>query len=280
MLPVAGGKASRTSRQVHDTASVARCGRSAPSAAARDPRRGGRAACCHRRGHRRAAAGDRLRQAYVVIRAGKTLGLYPPWRRLRLLRACLVFSASHAGLPLKNGQDLCCNLLCEQGRDGVAELRLDAGAVADELEVVREGEEPLDLGDAQPAVVPVERADVRAGLGLDRGRGPGRVELQQERPVAAAPLEQRLGVAASRRCSAGSSRPAGFWEQVRVLPAQDLSPGSGSVSRPASASPAVTCGCRRSRWSRRSHVAGVAGFGQVGQPAGLRDSDDEQPRSA
>ena len=42
----------------------------------------------------------------------------------------------------------------------------------------------------------MERADVRAGLGLDRRGGLVRVELQQEAPVALPPLEQRLRVTA------------------------------------------------------------------------------------
>lgn len=43
--------------------------------------------------------------------------------------------------------DLSSYLLSQEGRDGVAELRLDACARADKLKVVGEGEEPLDLAD-------------------------------------------------------------------------------------------------------------------------------------
>src|SRR5688500_16372314 len=60
------------------------------------------------------------------------------------------------------------DVLCEPWRHGVANLRLHRGTAPDELEVVREGEEPPQLRDPQATVVPVERAHVRPGLRLDR----------------------------------------------------------------------------------------------------------------
>ena len=47
---------------------------------------------------------------------------------------------------------------------------------------------------AQPAAAPVKRSHIRSRLGLDRRRRARRVQLEQEGPVARAPLEQRLGV--------------------------------------------------------------------------------------
>jgi len=84
------------------------------------------------------------------------------------------FNHRHEGLPCYS----CCllstdrrdyltsYLLSQARRDGVAELRLDACAVAHQLEVVGEGEEPLDLADTQSAVLPVEGAGARARPGL------------------------------------------------------------------------------------------------------------------
>lgn len=47
----------------------------------------------------------------------------------------------------------------------------------------------------EAAVLPVERADGGAGLGLDRPTGLGLGELEQETPVAGAPAEERLTAA-------------------------------------------------------------------------------------
>ena len=89
-----------------------------------------------------------------------------------------------------------CDRCGQRRRDAVADLRLDRCTSTDELEVVGKREQPLELWYPQSAVLPVERTDVWAGLGLDRRGRAARVELQQEGPIAATPVEDRVGVAA------------------------------------------------------------------------------------
>ena len=59
-------------------------------------------------------------------------------------------------------------LVGQQWRHRVADLGLNRVPLADELVVVGEREEPSQLGDAEPTVLPVEWSDVRARLSLDR----------------------------------------------------------------------------------------------------------------
>ena len=83
--------------------------------------------------------------------------------------------------------------------DRVAELALRICARADNHEVIRECHNPQHLREAKPAgaglaarvehIIPVERAHPRAWLCLQGCRGTIRIKLQQECPVAAAPLE-------------------------------------------------------------------------------------------
>src|SRR5205814_9405934 len=98
--------------------------------------------------------------------------------------------------PRELGGELLGDALGEQRRDGISELELLLAPVATDHVVVGEGHQPLELGDAQATVLPVEGTHPWAGLPLDCRRGPVRMELEQEAPVAAAPLEPRLGMAA------------------------------------------------------------------------------------
>lgn len=95
--------------------------------------------------------------------------------------------------------DTACDLLGEQGWDGVPELGLDRASAADELELVGEREKPSELGNPESTILPVEGPDVRPGVCLDGGGWLGRVKLEQEGPVARAPLEDRRRVAPLRR---------------------------------------------------------------------------------
>ena len=74
-------------------------------------------------------------------------------------------------------------------------MELDGGSVSHELEAIGETLEPLQLGDPEAPVLPVKRTDVGPGLPLDGRCGPLRVELEEEGPVARAPLEEWVWVA-------------------------------------------------------------------------------------
>ena len=77
----------------------------------------------------------------------------------------------------------------------VSDLSLYRHPLADEGVVVREREESPKLRHTQPTILPVERSDVGARLCLDRRGWSIGVELEQERPVARTPLEDRVWVA-------------------------------------------------------------------------------------
>ena len=61
------------------------------------------------------------------------------------------------------------DLFGKKGWHRIAELSLHAQATANEVEVIRIREEPLDLRNTEPSVLPVKRTYVWAWLGLDRG---------------------------------------------------------------------------------------------------------------
>lgn len=67
-----------------------------------------------------------------------------------------------------DSSDLAGDPPCQDRGNGVSDLRLDTAPSANEVVVVREGEEPFELADAKPPVLPVERSDVGARLRLDR----------------------------------------------------------------------------------------------------------------
>src|SRR5437763_16858175 len=71
------------------------------------------------------------------------------------------------GVLAERGGDLLGDALRKQGRHGVADLRLNGRAAANELDLVRKREQPPKLGDPEPLILPVERVDVRTRLGLD-----------------------------------------------------------------------------------------------------------------
>src|SRR6185437_7216847 len=62
------------------------------------------------------------------------------------------------------------------------------------FEAVRKGEQALDFGYPQPAVVPMERPHIRSRLGLNGRARLVRIKLEQKGPVATTPLKQGLGV--------------------------------------------------------------------------------------
>lgn len=126
-------------------------------------------------------------------------------------------------------------------------------------------------------VLPVERADVRTGLRLDRRGRPMGVELQQEGPIAGAPLEDRFCVA-----------PLGGEVEV-VLARGDL----GQEVAPTAANDLLAlrfCDQPGERVSRRDvrqwpALGGaplprpmVRRLGQLGELLALARADDEQPR--
>src|SRR3954462_10722685 len=69
------------------------------------------------------------------------------------------------------GQDLPPENLGQQRRDGVTDLPLRRGQVADDLDVIWEGLEAAHLAAAQSSVRPVERPDGWPWLCLNRPRG-------------------------------------------------------------------------------------------------------------
>src|SRR5581483_4180873 len=131
-------------------------------------------------------------------------------------------SLRRVGDAPRAAREALCDLLREQRRDSVADLLLRGATRANELVVVGECLQPLDLGEAQAPVVPVERPDVRAGLRLNRRRWLRGVELEQEAPVALAPPEERFRVAAllGEEEVVVARRDGG--QQMAVLAADDL----------------------------------------------------------
>src|SRR5215469_16950193 len=123
----------------------------------------------------------------------------------------------------------------------------------------------------------MKRADIRTWLRLYGRRWPRRIELQKERPVTAAPLEQRLGVAALGGVMQIVLARGDVWQQTRVLAPQyftwlrlSLQPVEG-----------LTCRNVRSRSGPRHATFPHAGMGRLGQfrhRASAPDAHDEQPR--
>src|SRR4051794_25941128 len=74
----------------------------------------------------------------------------------------------HRARFLKRRQQAGSDLLSKQRRDRVPELELAFPPAAENREAVGERHEPLELGGAEAAVVPVKRAHPRTRLTLDR----------------------------------------------------------------------------------------------------------------
>jgi len=102
-------------------------------------------------------------------------------------------------------------------RDSIADLKLDVATTTSELEVVWESMEALKLRHAEPAILPMERSNVRARLTLERRRWALRIELQKEGPVPRSPLEQRMWVTFMLRVVQIVSTRRDLGEQVPIL---------------------------------------------------------------
>ena len=107
------------------------------------------------------------------------------------------------------------DLTGEQRGNGVAQLRLNAGARADEFEVIGKGEQPLDLRDTQPPVVSSGKArrSGRAGPGW-WARACSGSSFSRNDQYRLRHSNFGSAMAAFGWCSAGSSRRAGCQRAV------------------------------------------------------------------
>src|SRR5262249_30321625 len=87
----------------------------------------------------------------------------------------------------------------ERGRYGVPDLELDLASVATDDVRVRKALQTQQLRHPPPAGRPAQRPAVRTRLPMDRRRWASRIELEQERPGAGAPREERVRMARVRR---------------------------------------------------------------------------------
>jgi len=113
--------------------------------------------------------------------------------------------------------------------DGVSQLPANGDWLAADSPIWWEALQPQELGRLQSPTTPVEGAGRRAGLGLECPRWSRLCEFQEEAPIAAAPSEEWLTVAAGSVVQVvGSfgdrwekarpfSRRAKRWIEVRII---------------------------------------------------------------
>jgi len=77
----------------------------------------------------------------------------------------------------------------QERRHRVADLQLDLSPIASEMKVVGEALQSCQFRVPEPAILPVEWADVWTRLALEGCSWPAGIELQENRPVARPPLE-------------------------------------------------------------------------------------------
>jgi hypothetical protein len=168
--------------------------------------------------------------------------------------------------------------LREEGRNRVADLVLDGLAAPDELKIVREREEPAELGHPETAILPMERTHIRPRLGLDRGAGSLRVELQQERPIAAPPLENGVRMPPLRRVVKVVFTGWYVWEQVAPLPSNDLL-GLRQCPQPSERLPGRDVTELAAPGRPAFPLTVVSRLRELGEPGTLARPDHEDPRT-
>ena len=159
------------------------------------------------------------------------------------------------GLQARSSSAAICRAIrsAKQRRHCVAELKLLLSSVATNHEVIGERHEPLQLGHTKAPVLPMERPDPRSRLALDRRGRPIGMQLQEEAPVAAAPLELRVRMSALLREVEVVLARRNLAKRIGVGAVNDLLGLRRivEVAEPASASPAVTWEAEDSSLSTR-----------------------------